>query len=314
LGLTEFRNSTTNNIVSGMGALKLEGNSIWLDEIAPAEERYKCVAKSIAALPRAPEGSGLVLSISADGLRWRTKAVWLLHPTHDDDTQSVIRWDGQMRRYQLYTRRWIRPPQPWRRMDSFRTVRRLTTTNPLSNLSVWLGKPACNPRSDPLHCDEIVMAPDSVDDATHPHACEHAANGSVVGPSCAPPLDYYGGTVWAPPTAANGTLLMLTQRTWHWSAPPSLPALTHQQADWAKLRKDVGLAVSRDGGGTFERVGGRDALIGLGGDGGPSSGRVWAIPSPIPLGGEWLLYYVAQQSNVRDAVVLSFWSRLPPSR
>ena len=41
LGLTEFRNSTANNIVSGLGGLKLEGNSIWLDEIAPADERYQ---------------------------------------------------------------------------------------------------------------------------------------------------------------------------------------------------------------------------------------------------------------------------------
>jgi hypothetical protein len=36
------------------------------------------------------------------------------------------------------------------------------------------------------------------------------------------------------------------------------------QAGWATYRKDVGLAVSRDGGATFEHVADRRVLIGLG--------------------------------------------------
>ena len=82
LNVTQFRNSTRNNLVSGLGEMELEGNSVWIDEHAPPDERYKNIAKSLSRkFLVAPEGSGLVLSVSSDGVRWRTKAIWSVTAT-----------------------------------------------------------------------------------------------------------------------------------------------------------------------------------------------------------------------------------------
>jgi hypothetical protein len=202
LDRVKFRNSTQNNLVSGLGSLRLEGCSISYDD---KTQRYTNIAKTTVHMPKAPEGSGLILSTSADGTAWTTEAVWLLRPHADDDTQSVLRFDQPSQLYQLYTWLWIRPTDPSRRQDSYRTVRRLTAPAPLTNASVF--------------GHEIdIMRPDAADMATHPSFCGQLPNGSTTG-VCKPPIDYYGGTVYAPPNAPAGTLLMLTQRTWHWSPP-----------------------------------------------------------------------------------------------
>lgn len=107
LGITEYKGSRKNNIVVGHGAagMKLgqDGMMVFLDPNAPGDERFRMVNRF------GGKEAVKVLS-SGDGIHWRL--------THDDvvtyrpeekghhlDSQNVMWWDDQLRKYVCYVRR-----------------------------------------------------------------------------------------------------------------------------------------------------------------------------------------------------------------
>jgi len=151
--LHEVDGSKANNIVlPGV----IGGCSVWIDENAPLEHRYKTQAKVY------PSGQ-LHMHSSPDGLNW--KFFQRLEPGPGGwDTQSIVFWDYGISRYVLFTRRWVRH-EP--RQTSYRTVRRLESTD----FKHWEN-------------ETVVFQADEIDLAS-----QETQNGQ-------PPVDYYGADVF----------------------------------------------------------------------------------------------------------------------
>jgi hypothetical protein len=109
VGLIEYEGDPKNNIVMGHGAtgvrLGQDGGMVFLDPNAPEGERFRMVVRF-----GAPVKSGQALHIfsSGDGIHWE-----LTHPSavvsrqeeHSHlDSQNVIFWDDQLRKYVTYVR------------------------------------------------------------------------------------------------------------------------------------------------------------------------------------------------------------------
>ena len=117
LGVCDWKGSKANNIV-----LEVTHPSacVLLDPKAPAAERYKLVARLHARSPKwpngnAPEGSGIYIYTSPDGLRWT------FHPKRvfpfDPDTQNMAFYDRRTGNYLAFVRTW----NPWRRVGLIET-------------------------------------------------------------------------------------------------------------------------------------------------------------------------------------------------
>ena len=100
IGLFSFNGSTDNNIVSN---LQMGPGSVFRDPSAPPEERYKgFVWDTLPGRGSGWLGFGLYGAVSPDGLRW-TRLPDPLIPEFCD-TQNVVYWDEQKRRYVGYFR------------------------------------------------------------------------------------------------------------------------------------------------------------------------------------------------------------------
>ncbi len=153
LNLHEVDGSKANNIVlPGV----IGGCSVWIDENAPPEHRYKTQAKVY------PSGQ-LHMHSSPDGLNW--KFFQRLEPGPGGwDTQSIVFWDSRISRYVLFTRRWVRR-EP--RQTSYRTVRRLESVD----FKHWENETVA------FQADEIDLNTQKT-------------------PTGQPPVDYYGADVF----------------------------------------------------------------------------------------------------------------------
>ena len=196
LGLYEVDGSKENAVVLP-GAIG--GCSVWIDPQAAPEHRYKNQAK---VYPSAE----LHMHSSPDGIHWKKLAT--LNPGPGGwDTQTVVFWDSAVKRYAMYTRRWVRKKT---RLANFRTVRRLES----DDLVNWDN-------------EQVVMEADEVDLATHDTGTPQ------------PPVDFYGADVF-PYAHAEGVYIMLAQAFWHWQQRSGVDGL-------GPAGFDVRLAVSRDG-------------------------------------------------------------------
>ncbi len=98
LGLVEFDGSRANNILfKGRGVGGFHGQTVFRDEGAPPEQRYKLVYSSL-------QGSQWFVlgAVSPNGLRWTFLREPLL--PFNSDTQTVCFRDGDI--YRLYVRLW----------------------------------------------------------------------------------------------------------------------------------------------------------------------------------------------------------------
>lgn len=102
LGLYEFRGSKANNILL---RVNIESASVFIDPKAPAEQRYKLVAnmRESQGVP-GPEGDGIYIYTSPDGLRWTLHPVRLFHLA--PDTNNMAFYDPRIDRYVIYVRVW----------------------------------------------------------------------------------------------------------------------------------------------------------------------------------------------------------------
>ena len=102
LGLCEYEGSKDNNIVSFEPLLV--GGTVFLDERAPEEERYKLIggAKLRYISPQATSGGALVGASSPDGLHWTPFSEPLC--IHISDTQQVVYFDEKLSKYVGYFR------------------------------------------------------------------------------------------------------------------------------------------------------------------------------------------------------------------
>lgn len=248
LGLCDLRGSTENNLVMPDF---VAGGAVWLDPndlINP----YKS---------QAPNRAGkLVLFQSPNGLRWSEARQWEVGHC---DTQTIVFWAETIKRYVLFTRRWLGEAGP----KEYRVVRRLESPD----LIAW---------GD----ETIVMQADEAD---------LALAETVTGQ---PAMDYYGASVFRYPDA-GGLYIMLAQPFWHWRQYPEEQQWggtgDPELAQYERLgpsSMDVRLAVSRDGK-DFTFAPERTPFLRLGPDGSFSSRMVWALPNPIRMGDELWFYY-----------------------
>ncbi len=108
LELISFQGSKKNNIVapSSVGADQ-QGGTVFRDDYAPAEERYKLWTKYQASEEDRRQGitTGLWAMVSPDGWRWRLlQEGYPLNRGNAADTQSVCFWDSDLGRYVGFVR------------------------------------------------------------------------------------------------------------------------------------------------------------------------------------------------------------------
>ena len=145
LGLRSHGGTTANNLLPGNSAHDGVTGSVWLNPNAPPSSRYHA---------QACDGSSgeIVLSVSADGLRWAERSRWNFQGNCDSRTQ--IFWDEAVRKYVMITRDWYfsrgesgKPPDvlpPVWAQPSFRRVRRLEAET-LESTSPLIEPPAFTP-------------------------------------------------------------------------------------------------------------------------------------------------------------------------
>lgn len=107
LGLYEYQGKRNNNILlygpAAAGKGGVDGACVFLDEQAPAAERFKMVFSSNPGLSgKGPNEWWVYGGISADGLRWKMLEQPLLK--RNSDTHNVCFRDGD--RYRMYIRMW----------------------------------------------------------------------------------------------------------------------------------------------------------------------------------------------------------------
>ena len=103
LGLVEYGGSKDNNILNdGPKAGGMSGATIFLDEKAPAEGRYKWVFQRGQKMPGSGWGWYVYGATSPDGIHWQFLPEPLLRK--NSDTQTVCFRDGDL--YRMYVRMW----------------------------------------------------------------------------------------------------------------------------------------------------------------------------------------------------------------
>ncbi|HOW69134.1 MAG TPA: hypothetical protein PKY77_00920 [Phycisphaerae bacterium] len=108
IGLTEYQGRKDNNIVFGHGAsgvrIGQDGGMVFHDPLAPTDEQFRL------AIRYGQLGEGVHLFSSPDGIHWKPthRAVLNARPQtkgHHLDSQNVIFWDDQIRKYVAYMRK-----------------------------------------------------------------------------------------------------------------------------------------------------------------------------------------------------------------
>ena len=213
LGISEWRGSRDNNILMETNIENAGG--VFVDPTAPPAARYKLVAiLNRTASP--PDGNGLYVYQSADGLRWtlHPKRVFPFIP----DTVNMAFYDARLKKYVAYLRVW----------DALRKVGRVETDD---ILAPWPfdrnAKPSREWKSDTPPPSREIPTAFGYDERD---------------PS---PSDHYTSAVVQYPWAADA-YFMFPSAYLHYPPPPKTP-----HGNDGPL--DIQLAVSRDGV-RFERV------------------------------------------------------------
>jgi len=106
-GLVEYNRERENNIVFGHRAngviLGQDAGMVFLDPTAPADQRFRMVCRF------GPEGSGLRVYSSGDGIHWILTHPSVLNARPEEkrshlDSQNVIFWDDARKKYVAYVR------------------------------------------------------------------------------------------------------------------------------------------------------------------------------------------------------------------
>jgi len=265
LNLLPFRGSTANNIVAPpLERQSQQGATVYRDERAPAEERYKLWTKfqptddEIAAGRR----PGLYAMTSPDGLRWTILPDQPNPPEQMCDTQNMFFWDDRIGQYAGYTR--VRETQMWGEAAEggsacYRAIGRITSPD----FRGWSET-------------QIVLQADETDLAIPLPEPKVGARPAVdIYTSCAMKLPH-----------AQDAYLMLPSFYYHWGAEDEPAAL------------DIQLLTSRDGI-AWQRAGSRQPFLRHGFDGSATSGMLFANPWPIPVGNEVWVYYMGTSRRHR---------------
>lgn len=258
LGLVEFQGSKANNIVAPLDERQsMQGATVYIDERAPEEARYRLWTKY---QPRDDEIAagvepGLWAMHSPDGIHWTYDEGQPNPRNQMCDTQNVFFWDDNHDCYVGYTR--VHETQ--RRDEAaemehgkrYRSVGRITSPD----FKTW-----SQPTLVTLEGDELdlraPLPPDHVD---------------------RPQIDFYTNAAFKHPDTTDAYFMM-----------PS--AYHHWEADDAPATMEVQLLTSRDGM-VWRRQGDREPFIRRGLDGSASGGMVMANVYPIHVGDETWVYY-----------------------
>jgi len=274
LGLIEFEGSKDNNIVAPrLERQSMQGGTIFRDERAPSEERYKLWSKFRPTDDQTKEGTlpGLWAMRSPDGIHWEECPGQPNPPGTACDTQNMIFWDERIQRYVGYTRVAATQHRPEAAdADSpvnragrgrYRSVGRITSPDFVtwSDLEIV------------FEADEEDLAmpvPDQRDDPR-------------------PNIDFYTSCAQPYPWAQD-VYLMMPSAYYHW-----------EENDYPATM-DVQLLTSRDGI-KWQRAGDRKPFLRRGLDGTTSGGMIFANPWLIPMGDELWFYYAGTQRSHGDA-------------
>ncbi|MSU37310.1 MAG: hypothetical protein EXS36_19880, partial [Pedosphaera sp.] len=250
LGLFEFQGSRANNILM---LVRRNGATVFIDPKAPPAERYKLLAKmnASAGLP-GPEGDGMYIYHSPDGLRWKLHPLRVLPWT--TDTTNQVFYDRRIDCYVGYIRLW----------DPLRKVGRIETENVMAPWPYRGEKvpPNVKPKTGYLTANEVPLA-FGYDDRD-PIESDHYT-----------PAGF-------PYPFADDAYFLFPSAYLHYSI--SLPK---RIANDGPL--DVQMAVSRDGV-KFHRVA-RQPYIGLGIFGEPDGGSLYMSLGFLRRGNEIYQYY-----------------------
>ena len=269
LGLVPFQGSRANNIVAPLDERQsMQGATVYIDERAPAEARYRLWSKFQPRDDEVEAGviPGLWAMHSPDGMHWTYDEGQPNPPDQMCDTQNVFFWDDRLELYVGYTR--VHETQ--RRDEAaemelgkrYRSVGRITSRD----LRTW---------SQPT---QIVLEGDALDlGAPLPP-------GSVARPQ----MDFYTNAVYKHPEA-DDAYFMMPAAYYHW-----------EESDFP-ASMDVQLLTSRDGI-VWERQGQREPFLRRGLDGSPSGGMVLAGVWPVVNETETWIYYagIGHKHNATD--------------
>ena len=258
LELVAFQGSKANNIVAPLDERQsMQGATVYLDERASAQERYRLWSKYTPMNAEIAAGikQGLWAMHSPDGLRWTYDENQPNPVSQKCDTQNVFFWDDLHGRYVGYTR--VRETQ--RRDEAanawdggkYRSVGRITSPD----FRTW------------SESTLIVLEGDSVD------------LGAPLPPKrvARPQMDFYTNAAFKCPEATD-VYFMMPAAYHHWEENDN-PATM-----------DIKLLSSRDGI-IWNYHGEREPFIRRGFDGGPSGGLVMANPWPVETDTETWIYY-----------------------
>lgn len=260
LGLIEYEGSRENNLVAPPHELQSQqGATVFIDERAPAEARYRMWTKYRPSDAEMAAGAepGLWAMQSPDGIHWALCEGQPNPAGESCDTQNMVFWDDRLELYIGY----IRAKQTQHRDEAaeaaghgrYRSVGR--TTSP--DFAAW------TPLEITFQADaqDLAMPVPSQRDDPRPN------------------IDYYTSCAMKYPWAEDA-YIMLPSAYYHWG-DDDYPATM-----------DVQLLTSRDGI-RWDRAGERESFLRCGADGGPQSGMLFANPWLIPVGDELWLYYSA---------------------
>lgn len=258
LNLVTFQGSTANNIVAPLDERQsMQGATVYIDERASADERYRLWTKFQPADAEIEAGvqPGLWAMHSPDGIHWTYDDNQPNPPNQMCDTQNVFFWDDQHDCYVGYTR--VHETQ--RRDEAaemehgkrYRSVGRITSPD----FKTW---------SQPTL---IVLEGDSLD-LEAPLPPEHVQR---------PQMDFYTNAAFKHPDADDAYFMM-----------PA--AYHHWEADDNPATMDVKLLTSRDGI-IWDRHGDREPFIRRGFDGAADGGIVMPGVWPVHTDTETWIYY-----------------------
>ncbi len=262
LGLIEFDGSSQNNLVAPLHPRQsMQGGTIFRDEHAPADRRYRLWTKFRPTNDELESGvrAGLWAMHSPDGLRWRYDEGQPNPPTIMCDTQNMFFWDDRIEQYVGYTR--VRETQHadeaaviQRGVGSYRAIGRITS----SDFENWSEQ-------------QIVFEADALDLARPTPQRDDVLK---------PVVDIYTSCAMKYPWAQDA-YFMFPSIYHHWG-PGDFPATM-----------DIELLTSRDGI-AWQRCGERLPFIRRGLDGRPDGGMIFANPWLIDRGDELWLYYTGR--------------------
>lgn len=113
VGLIEYKGSRKNNIVFGHGAsgvsLGQDGGMVFLDPNAPADQRFRMVARFGVRVEDERTGQAMHVFSSGDGIHWKVTHPSVVVSRREEklshlDSQNVIFWDERLHKYVTYVR------------------------------------------------------------------------------------------------------------------------------------------------------------------------------------------------------------------